>query len=316
MNDENRLVDEENNQDISTAAAQTTNWPTIATLNGKLYLVNKAQGSTKMQYQTYDGTTWTRPAPVNNIDTTNQAIALAALNNNLYMAHKGSGNDTQVYYNSTNGTQWGNDRGVQNCRSDNPVALAHFKTKLYLGFKQASGTNIYTTTFDGSSWASSPNQVLTGVARTTQAVALAAFGTKLFLAHKGATDSKIFYTSSSDGINWATENIVRPEIVSTNAPVAMAAFNGNLYLAYKGAPDSNNNIYYTWTSDGINWQFPRELLLGVAQTTEPVSLTVFNNTLYLAHQSASDSSIFYTSTADGINWQLEQPIPYASMEEQ
>jgi hypothetical protein len=269
-----------------------------------------------MQYQTYDGTNWSRATLVNNIDTTNQAIALASFNANLYMAHKGSGTDTAVYYNSTNGSQWGNDKGVQNCKTDTPVALADFKTKLYLAFKQASSNNIYTSTFNGSAWAPSPTPVLSGVAKTTQAVALAAFGTKLYLAHKGASDAKIFYTSSSDGINWVQENIVRPDIVSTTVPVALAAFKGNLYLAYKGSPDSNTNIYYTWTSDGINWQFPVELLLGIPQTNAPVSLAVFNNKLYLAHQSASDSSIFYTSTSDGINWQPELAIPYASMEEQ
>ncbi|WP_244272901.1 hypothetical protein [Burkholderia lata] len=316
MNDENRLVEEENDQDVSVAAAQTTNWPAIATLNNQLYLVYKDQKSTRIQYQTYNGSIWSRPAPINTYDSTNQALALAAFGTKLYSAHKSSGSDTQVYYDSTSGSSWGSDQAVPNCRSDNPVALASFKTKLYLAFKQASSTNIAITNFDGTTWASSPTTILTGAAKTAQAVALATFGTKLFLAHKGASDSLVFYTSSSDGVNWAQESIVRPDVVSTTVPVAMAAFKGNLYLAYKGAPDANTNIYYTWTSDGVNWRFPVELLYGVAQTNAPVSLAVFNNNLYLVHQNASDSSIYYTSTSDGVTWQADLAVPYASMKEE
>ncbi|MBE2967142.1 hypothetical protein IMT09_03295 [Burkholderia cepacia] len=84
----------------------SNNWPALAVLNGKLFLVHKGGGSnTNIYFTSFDGSNWAPESIVPNAATT-QAVALAAVGNTLYMAHKGGGSNNNIYYTSVDGSYW------------------------------------------------------------------------------------------------------------------------------------------------------------------------------------------------------------------
>jgi hypothetical protein len=129
---------------------------------------------------------------------------------------------------------------------------------------------------------------------TTQPVALAGYGNQAYLVHRG-DDKGIYLASSLDGGvsfgNWTKINGQTDKPISLTVSNAPGQFNGRICLAhigldtkiYSGCTDVFNSN--TRSSLNISW---REF---GGETTEPVSLSVFNNQLNFLHR-GNDSNIY------------------------
>ncbi|WP_157381601.1 hypothetical protein [Burkholderia ubonensis] len=307
MNDKNRLVDEEINQQASSDAAQAVNWPSLAAFNGKLYVVYQGTTNENICYTSFDGKNWEPEKTIfPGFDRITQAVSLSVYNDKLYMAHKGNDTNNKIYYASFDGTQWTRDEEVLSAATLDPVSLMVFDGRLLMFSKDVNNTHINAYNFDGSKWASAG---YIGIAATGQSVASTLFNGQPYVAHKAVDSNRIVYTKyTALGNSWTPEKTT-DDNAPTSQPVALAVFNDKLYLAHKGVNDGM--IYYT-SFDGIKWTKEQPVIPATARTPGPVSLTTFGGKLYLAHKGESNNNIYYTSF-DGTNWAPEQTVPNVVM---
>lgn len=88
---------------------------------------------------------------------------------------------------------------------------------------------------------------------------------------------------------------------------AATIFNGKIYLFHKG--NTNNYIYYSTSTDGVNWTSDTILPNG-AQTVGTASATVHNGRIYVIHPSNTSSpNIYISMSPDGVNWGSEIIVP-------
>jgi hypothetical protein len=94
---------------------------------------------------------------------------------------------------------------------------------------------------------------------------------------------------------------------SSDVRPALVRFGDRLFAIYKGRPDDPIGIFYTTSTDGVNWA-PQQYL-GAATSDSPAA-AVFNGRLYVFYKSHSDESIWYKSSPDGANWtnELNHPL--------
>ncbi len=120
-------------------------------------------------------------------------------------------------------------------------------------------------------------------------------------------DEKFQLASSTDGVNWTIlpNPLDSSGGASNENPPALVVFNNQLYLAWNGY--GNDGIWFTSTSDGMNWS-PQSNVPGSGPTKYGApSLAVFNDCLYFAwcqHTSSpgADTKILMTYIDQYVNW--------------
>ena len=219
----------------------------------------------------------------------------------LFMAWKGQGTDTRIWWASFDGRTWGRQQQVPSVAGASAaVALAAFKGKLYAAWKgKGADPRIWWNAFDGRAWGH--EQPVAGVG-TSVGPAVTVFNGKLYMAWKGqGTDPRIWWTTY-DGRAWGHQQQVPG--VGTSVGPSLAVFNGKLHMAWKG---QGSDVRIWWSSyDGRTWRAQQQVS-GVGTSVGP-SLGVFNGKLYMAWKGqGTDTRIWWTSY-DGRAWGHQQQV--------
>src|SRR5215469_8992129 len=154
--------------------ALTTMAPAVAVSKTTKYIAWVGQTDNKIWFSAYDGTSWTKQQVVEGtgwtaLTSSPPALAWDFVQDELWLAWKGNGSNTEIWYSTWDGTSWSKQQVVAGTSpvwtagtSAAPV-LAFANDKIYLAWKGESGNDIWYTnwkypgwtqqaTVDGSDW--------------------------------------------------------------------------------------------------------------------------------------------------------------------
>ncbi|MEO1087191.1 MAG: hypothetical protein AAFY88_23390, partial [Acidobacteriota bacterium] len=122
-----------------------------------------------------------------------------------------------------------------------------------------------------------------------------------------ASPFQAFYRSQSSpalrtataftGTDWSGDTFLGGAL-SARGPAAVK-FNNRIFVFYRGS--SNDEIYVSWSEDGVIWSGNRALGNG-AETNEGVAAAVFNNRIYVFNRGKSSKAIWMSSSSNGFTW--------------
>jgi hypothetical protein len=254
--------------------------PSIAALNGCLYLAWKGDGNDNLNvmYSADGGATfghkYTSP------ETSPQAPCLCAHHGSLYIGWKGDGNDNlnvaRVAISGANITGFTNKKTLDDTSPKSP-SLASFGGRLYLSWKGDGNDNLNVmySADDGNTF----GHKYTSGETSPQAPGLCASGNSLYITWKG---------DGNDNLNVAQVVVAGANItgfankvtLSDTSPVSPClASNGNtLYLSWKGDGNDFLNVIYSY--DGGR-TFGNKAVSSET-SPQPPSLCSMNGVVYIA----------------------------------
>ncbi|SDK69024.1 hypothetical protein SAMN05421874_11060, partial [Nonomuraea maritima] len=80
------------------------------------------------------------------------APALAVYRGHLYCVHRGTGDDTSLWWTRWDGSAWSPDQKLPGHQTSQAPALAAYKDRLFCVHRGASDHVLWWTAFDGSAW--------------------------------------------------------------------------------------------------------------------------------------------------------------------
>jgi kumamolisin len=226
--------------------------------------------------------------------------ALAAFNNQLFMAWKGIEFDERLWFTSYNGASWAAQQQIPGVWSSTGPALAVFQGKLYMAWKgMGNDQRIWWTSFNGTTWAA--QQQVPGVASST-GPRLAVFNNTLYMAWKGMEEDQRLWWTSFNGTIWAAQQLI-PGWGSVGP--ALAVFNNQLFAVWKGMY-GDPRLWYS-TFNGSSWAQQQQI--GGTGSSEGPSLAIFNGQLFAVWRGEfSDQSLWYASF-NGSTWTPQKQMP-------
>lgn len=253
--------------------------PTVAAFDGKVFaawcVTNTGVGhDTKVNIASWDGSSWTNPTEIPYPGTQDNPPSLAVLNDQLYVAWTGYGDQGIWYTWSPDGTTWTNGQYELTSRQSTygGPRLAAFAGKLYVAWcddvSDGTSSNEYTwvfySCFDGSSW-TDPVQ-LPGPGTYKNPPCLVVFEDTLYALWMGAQYNGIYFASTTDGINWTPQSVL-PGTQSTNTEyggVSAAVYDGRLWVTWLVGKTSAQYAqatveYDTSGSPSLSWSVPTDL---------------------------------------------------------
>ena len=132
--------------------------PAIAEYNSRLYIVGIDPSDNKLWMATMNSSeTFSASSRVSG-QYSNSRVSLANFGGRLYVAHRDHSGST-IKYNSYDGSSWRGDATIPAGTSGASIqgyapSIATHGSYLHLVHKRTSGSSVYWTYFDGSSWAS------------------------------------------------------------------------------------------------------------------------------------------------------------------
>src|SRR5271163_4476944 len=231
------------------------------------------------------------------VGTTDAPVWTVHGDNSVWVVWKGSGTDTTIWFSSAPSLQ-PNSSGVYGFSPQSQV-------------KTASG----------------------GTFGTSTGPAIASLNGTFYLFYKGTSDNYIYWATSSDGLTWndnhklalgnsvlSQNNNQNPE---TGAAPAVASANNCLYLFWQGASD--NNVYWTATSDNLNpglWAFQQKVTTpaGTPATGDSPAIALAGQTFHLVCKGQSNDNIYWSTYStpvnpDGNNLDLDTGGPWSNQQQ-
>ncbi len=254
--------------------------PSIASLNGRLYISWKGDGNDNLNvmYSADNGATfgqkYTSP------ETSPQAPAICAHNGNLYIAWKGDGNDNlnvaQVVISGNNITGFANKRTLGDTSPLSP-ALASFGGRLYIAWKGDGNDNL-NVMYSADNGSTFGNKY-TSPETSPQPPGLGASASTLFITWKGDGNDNLNVAQvviSGASITGFANKVV----LGDTSPLSPSlTFNANkVYLSWKGDGNDFLNVMYS-TNNGLNFG---NKAISSETSPQPTSLCVHNGTVYIA----------------------------------
>lgn len=194
--------------------------------------------------------------------------------------------------------QWSADQTISNQFSSDAPALGAYSGKVHLVRTAPSGTALYHSSYDGTSWTPSvliPNQF------SMNRPALAAFGPKgshlLHMVHQGDTTTNLWW-SVYDGVSWTANSAIG---MSSSLAPAMEAYNGVLHL-FGTSPITigSTTSYCLWeaTYNGTTWSSPLFITTAAGARICPAGFEVklFGSTPVMVARFSSNNLYTYTFT--------------------
>jgi hypothetical protein len=201
-------------------------------------------------------------------------------------------------------------------QSSSKPALAFYNNRLYMAYLGwGASSNLYSCSFDGSTWSSQTDITDENGAKSSTSPALASFNGKLFMAYKGSSSNNI-YICSFNGSEWGDQTKISSQNdAQTGSTPALAAFDGRLYLAYRGW-GASTSLYVCSSSDGVNWGSQTNVTAqngANTTTTAGPALAAFGGRLYMGYEGASGTAangadLYVCSTSNGTSWGSETNV--------
>jgi len=234
--------------------------PSLAVFNGYLYMVyyEPIYGTLSMQ-RSADGNNWEGKTSLGNSFDSDDTASLAVFNNTLYLAFTAtngkvivtpattdSSSDLGLTFDSTNSINAGG-----NTSSTSPT-LAVYDGELYLFFAadNKTGTVLYTTSSDGSTWSSS--STVTNSSGTDQetgySMGVAVDGDNLLVSFIGNGNNDV-NVATYNGTSWSSNEVGETSSAGPN----LLSVGDTLYLFFTANNSSDKILYITSTDGGSTW---------------------------------------------------------------
>jgi hypothetical protein len=239
--------------DKLTLGETSTQHPSLASLNGLLYLAWTGDGNNKLNVLCSADNGHSFVGKYTSTETSSQAASLATHNGLLFLGWKGNGNDN---LNVARGTLSGDIvTGISNKitlgdTSSNTPVLASFNGVLYLAWTGTGNNqlNIMSSTDNGATF----HNKFTSQETSSQGPGLTQHNGALYIAWKGNGNADLNVAQ----VDVATNPIslihkVTLAETSSQSPT-LASANGKLYLGWKGNGNNNLNVAYS-TNDGATF---------------------------------------------------------------
>lgn len=254
--------------------------PSIASLNGRLYIAWKGDGNDNLNvmYSADNGATFGHKyiSP----ETSPQAPAICAHNGHLYIAWKGDGNNklnvAQVVISGDNITGFTNKRILGDTSPVSP-ALASFGGHLYIAWKGDGNDNLNVmySADNGSTF----GHKYTSPETSPQPPGLGASGSTLFITWKGDGNDHLNVAQvviSGANITGFTNKVVLGDTSPLSPSLTCNA--NKVYLSWKGDGNDFLNVMYS-SNNGRNFGNKGT---SADKSPQPTSLCVHNGTVYIA----------------------------------
>jgi hypothetical protein len=190
-----------------------------------------------------------------------------------------------------------------------------FNNRLYIVYKGARSSSLYTAYFDGEKWngntkiSDQPGGISPGAGEGPSVVV---FNNRLYVVYVGAHTSNL-YTASFDGEKWYGNQKIdeQPGHIKAKSLYSpgVAVFNNRLYLVY--ASSNLSKDVYTASFDGEKWYGNgkiREQPGAISpQSHYSPGVAVFNGRLYIAY-GGRDSGALYSAFYTGEKWTGNQKV--------
>ena len=253
--------------------------PSLASLDGRLYLAWKGNGNNKLNvmYSTDNGKTFGNK--YTSTETSTDSPVLCVHNGKLYIAWEGVGNNklnvAQVTISGNKITGFSNKVTLGDTSSARP-SLASFNGRLYLAWK-GNGNNNLNVMYSTDNGKTFGNKY-TSPETSTDAPDLCVHNGSLYITWKGVGNSQLNVaqvTISGNKITGFSSKVTLSD-TSSQGP-ALTSFDGRLYIGWKGNGNNNLNVMYS-TDNGKT--FGNKYISPETSTDEP-DLCVHNNRLYM-----------------------------------
>ncbi|TRV26625.1 MAG: hypothetical protein EWV88_06060 [Microcystis wesenbergii Mw_MB_S_20031200_S109D] len=185
---------------------------------------------------------------------------------------------------------------------------------LYLAFQGSNNNNIYFTTSSdgGQTWASVSQ--LSSNFQTNSPPSLAFYKGDLYLAYLGKGNNELnFIYSSNNGQSWSSSPITISNQTS-GAGISLVEYQGNLMAFFVGSNGSGEILYVYSDNPSSSSSWSTDYVIAGQTSSNIVSPTVLNDTLYLAYRGGTNSSnannYYVTSTTgttlNSLNWSVTE----------
>lgn len=179
---------------------QSVGTPTIQAFHSKLHIIGVTPGSKQLWHATIDGSGTPTPSMPMGAMYSATPVALAVLDNRLYMVHRTGIFNTMVLNSSSDGDEWGLDVQIGGGFNGGPqttpdqAAIAAYGGVLHLVHNETDHPGIWWSFYTPSTgvWSAEvafpSNQSMQGFA------ALAALPTQLLMVHHGGVENTLWYS--------------------------------------------------------------------------------------------------------------------------
>ena len=236
----------------------------------------------------------------------------------LWLAWKGEGSDTQIYFTHSTIPEIGGtgpvpylpQAQIPGALSDAAPCITHFNSSVCVAWTHASDGTIFWSTWSESkkSWEAPVPIVLEGGLKpeTNSSPALVGVGPLLYLCWRGKADNHLWWSTWSTSTNKWSPGLFLPLGATDTAP-ALASDGTVIYLAWKNATD--NTIWWSSALGGaFKWSLP--LVVPTTGTVNGPSLTFAGGTFWLAWQGFQFQNLYYTSLVNAVlnQWRAQTPV--------
>jgi len=284
---------------------------TFTTSERRLYMTWKgAEDDTALYWSHLTTSGWSSQVRIEDVSSTHGPALVAyrrdATTTALFMAWKGSGDDSGLYWSRNplcNEDGWAPQESIAGVGSSSRPALAEFAGTIHMVWKgSGDDTGIYHSRFDGTSW--SAQQRVDDVG-TSGAPSLAVVGDRQHMFWRGIDDDQDIYTASLSpdaNASWSPQTAVAyvgvngkgtHRIASSDTPAA-AVSDGAVFLTWTGISD-DSALYFTTLEDGT-W-YGQVKLTGVGTSSAPVVVN-YDGRFYVVWKGSDDDGGLYTTVFD------------------
>ena len=263
--------------------------PAAVTFNGNRYVFS-IDGNNHVNYNVFNGSTWSGSMLVPNNGTTYAAVAPIVYNspNGTFLYVFLTGTTGHIFYTYTlTGSTWSSYISVPGNGTTSPytpVGVAQLDTRIFLALTGTDG-RIYYQFYNGASnswsgangYSSVPNQPFTQYSPSPVVI-----GGILHLFFTGH-DNGHPYLTVYNGSQWSSINGILPDNGVTNGYVSAAAYNGSLYVFLIG---TDGHVYYNvggpstnGSSSALPWSGYTGIPNAVSFTNLSIGTDLYNNHL-------------------------------------
>ncbi|MFI1676308.1 hypothetical protein [Streptomyces sp. NPDC020607] len=244
---------------------------------------------------TRKSTGWSTPTLAWPGSKTPDAPALATLNDTLYCAVRGLGN--QIFLSRLDAGKWTAFQQVPQLVTRHAPALTAFNGRLYLAYTGTSGNVFVLSSASGTSWS---RQVQLPVV-SHSSPALAVRDNALHCVYNMGV--MFVCTWSSDGTGWAAPQLMLTTVSDRGA--ALATYQGKLYMAHR---DYFTGRVVINTNTSAGWGTP---ITRGGTTRDAPALGVQGGNLYCALRGGDDRLWLSGLTSPTANWNDFAPVSAA-----
>jgi hypothetical protein len=229
-------------------------------------------------------------------------IVLVNYDSLMYLIYGAMGSDKINVVMSKDGIVWIGQPAIPDQFCSNAMSAVAWSGKIWLVYEDSDGSGqLWVTTYEGNSW-STAQQIENQ--QTGGPITLIVFQYSLYLIYGAVGSSDLVVSVSGDGYNWKYAHSI--EGVSCKVAAAAVVWKNYAWLVYEDN-DGSGQLWMTSSNNAYTFEKPQKI--EGQRTGGPITLSVYNNRLYLIYGDNTADKIWVTTSIDGIHWVNTHSIP-------